>query len=90
MLYILIIGSTAKLLYDNESTRHIGAHFASGWGLPRTLFVATKLTAVYLIILRVVRDAEPNKQVTRITFVKADFATIGMFLFVMAAHSLRP
>ncbi|WP_169910989.1 hypothetical protein [Evansella clarkii] len=51
--------------------------------------MATILTAVYLIILRVVRDAEPNKQVTRKTFVKAVFATIGMFLFVMGAQSLR-
>ncbi|WP_078595348.1 hypothetical protein [Evansella clarkii] len=89
VLYILVIGLTPKILYDNESTRHLGEHFASGWGFPRTVYLLTLLTAGYLLILRVIRDAEPNKQVSRKTFIKAVFATIGMFLFVMAAQSLR-
>ncbi|WP_078595343.1 hypothetical protein [Evansella clarkii] len=87
--YVILSISILKLLHDNQSTRYLADPIIGEWGIPKIIFGITLLAALYFIMLRTTRDTEPDKKVTRKTFLKAGVATIGMFLFVMAAQSLR-
>lgn len=89
VLYIFVGGSVIKLMYDNLNTRYLVEPILVEWGVYRIIFGLTLLSAIYFIILRTTRDTEENKRVTRKTFIKAAFATAGVFLFVLAAQSVR-
>ncbi|WP_088033409.1 hypothetical protein [Evansella clarkii] len=89
VLYIFVGGSIIKLMYDNLNTRHFVDPILVEWGVYRLIFSLTLLSAIYFIILRTTRDTEENKRVTRKTFIKAAFATAGVFLFTLATQAIR-
>ncbi|WP_026691100.1 hypothetical protein [Alteribacter aurantiacus] len=89
LAYVFISGATVKLLQGNPDTEYLATPFLEVGGLIWFLYALTLVSAVFVYVLKVVRDRQEERRVDGKTFLKALFAYSIVIAFVVVVNVVR-